>query len=284
MFTKTYGYDAVIRLLGTENNIATTGHFTSRLRTELATSWVDTGKTAEDTFTLLKLDKTAYKIFTAPPMHKGTTNPALDLYVAYVRQFNEHAKKTKKKIGLLDMFSKTYGDNGVAKMVEMGTNSADMMPLVALLLLSLFHIAQCMDMLQLRTLSPTTSQQFRVTTATFGAALPRVSNWLQMQPRRADDEPVGLEMDIPVLLVSFQDGNRIDDTASIIGDTAVLVWAFNTEETPWNVSMLFTWMLGVLTVVITGSQSFQQLDLDDSGANDSSKRSDYRIYEWLRAY
>ncbi|KAG2766344.1 hypothetical protein PC129_g15450 [Phytophthora cactorum] len=120
MFTKTYGYDAVIRLLGTENNIATTGHFTSRLRTELATSWVDTGKTAEDTFTLLKLDKTAYKIFTAPPMHKGTTNPALDLYVAYVRQFNEHAKKTKKKIGLLDMFSKTYGDNGVAKMVEMG--------------------------------------------------------------------------------------------------------------------------------------------------------------------
>ncbi|KAF1786928.1 Peptidase A22B, signal peptide peptidase [Phytophthora cactorum] len=58
------------------------------------------------------------------------------------------------------------------------------------------------------------------------------SNWLQMQPRRADDEPVGLEMDIPVLLVSFQDGNRIDDTASIIGDTAVLVWAFNTEETP----------------------------------------------------
>ncbi|KAG6953057.1 hypothetical protein JG688_00013005, partial [Phytophthora aleatoria] len=122
MFTKTYGDDAVIKLLGTENNIATTGHFTSRLRTELATSWVDTGKTAEDTFTLLKLDKTAYKIFTAPPMHKGTTNPALDLYVAYVRQFNEHAKKTKKKkkIGLLDMFSKTYGDNGVAKMVEMG--------------------------------------------------------------------------------------------------------------------------------------------------------------------
>ncbi|KAG3100395.1 hypothetical protein PI124_g14929 [Phytophthora idaei] len=121
MFTKTYGDDAVIKLLGTENNIATTGHFTSRLRTELATSWVDTGKTAEDTFTLLKLDKTAYKIFTAPPMHKGTTNPALDLYVAYVCQFNEHAKKTKKKkIGLLDMFSKTYGDNGVAKMVEMG--------------------------------------------------------------------------------------------------------------------------------------------------------------------
>ncbi|KAG2968250.1 hypothetical protein PC118_g18124 [Phytophthora cactorum] len=294
-----------------------------------------------------------------------------------------------------------------------------MMPLVALLLLSLFDIAQCMDMLQLRTLSPTTSQQFRVTTATFGAALPRVSwpsasysrvtgqllvneasatpdqsrrlvqaqmmtdcsrvkpvsdemvtlpklaalliprsvtcsveqqalaaqqaeaslviirdsiagafaaelshsayydctlgeetvttnssmfpeladpfsawtcsskpacvtstcvltgktaamstdrfqaccftsNWLQMQPRRADDEPVGLEMDIPVLLVSFQDGNRIDDTASIIGDTAVLVWAFNTEETPWNVSMLFTWMLGVLTVVMSAYYSCSQ--------------------------
>ncbi|KAG3100390.1 hypothetical protein PI124_g14930 [Phytophthora idaei] len=294
-----------------------------------------------------------------------------------------------------------------------------MMPLVALLPLSLFDIAQCMDMLQLRTLSPTTSQQFRVTTATFGAALPRVSwpsasysrvtgqllvneasatpdqsrrlvqaqmttdcsrvkpvsdemvtlpklaalliprsvtcsveqqalaaqqaeaslviirdsiagafaaelshsayydctlgeetvttnssmfpeladpfsawtcsskpacvtstcvltgktaamstdrfqaccftsNWLQMQPRRADDEPVGLEMDIPVLLVSFQDGNRIDDMASIIGDTAVLVWAFNTEETPWNVSMLFTWMLGVLTVVMSAYYSCSQ--------------------------
>ncbi|ETO85731.1 hypothetical protein F444_00642 [Phytophthora nicotianae P1976] len=291
-----------------------------------------------------------------------------------------------------------------------------MVPLVALLLLSMLNVAQCIDMLQLRTLSPTTSQQFRVKTAAFGAALPRVSwpsasyssvtgqllvneasstpdqsrrlvqaqmttdcsrmkpvseeviafpkqaalliprsvtcsmeqqalaarqadaslviirdsiagafaaelshsayydctlgeetvttnssifpeladpfsawacsskpacvtnacvltgntaeistdrfqaccftsNWLQMQPTKADDASVDLDVDIPVLLVSFQDGNRIDDTVSIIGDADVLVWALNTEETPWNVSMLFTWMLGVFTVVVAAYYS-----------------------------
>ncbi|GMF65495.1 unnamed protein product [Phytophthora lilii] len=74
------------------------------------------------------------------------------------------------------------------------------------------------------------------------------SNWLQMQPRRGVDTTGAVEIDIPVLLVAFQDGNRIGDVTSIIGDTDVLVWAFNTEESPWNFSMALTWMLGVLTV------------------------------------
>ncbi|KAJ8552641.1 hypothetical protein ON010_g9908 [Phytophthora cinnamomi] len=75
------------------------------------------------------------------------------------------------------------------------------------------------------------------------------SNWLQMQPKREVQVESGVEMSIPVLLVAFQDGNRIDDAASLIGDTDVLVWAFNTEESPWNVSMAFTWLFGVLTVM-----------------------------------
>ncbi|KAG1691655.1 hypothetical protein DVH05_026818 [Phytophthora capsici] len=75
------------------------------------------------------------------------------------------------------------------------------------------------------------------------------SNWLQMKPRRDVSLMTDIETTIPVLLVAFQDGNRIDDAASIIGDTDVLVWAFNTEESPWNASMALTWMLGVLTVM-----------------------------------
>ncbi|KAL4102627.1 hypothetical protein PRIC1_006371 [Phytophthora ramorum] len=75
------------------------------------------------------------------------------------------------------------------------------------------------------------------------------SSWLEMQPRRDVEKAAEVDVTIPVLLVAFQDGNRIDDAASIIGDTDVLVWAFNTEETPWNLSMALTWMLGVLAVV-----------------------------------
>ncbi|EGZ19712.1 hypothetical protein PHYSODRAFT_312750 [Phytophthora sojae] len=76
------------------------------------------------------------------------------------------------------------------------------------------------------------------------------SNWLQMQPQKDAEVTEAVEkMSIPVLLVAFQDGNRIDDAASLIGDTDVLVWAFNTEESPWNVSMAFTWLFGVLTVM-----------------------------------
>ncbi|KAE9358208.1 hypothetical protein PF008_g2770 [Phytophthora fragariae] len=75
------------------------------------------------------------------------------------------------------------------------------------------------------------------------------SNWLQLQPKRDVELSDAVETSIPVLLVAFQDGNRIDDAASLIGDTDVLVWAFNTEESPWNVSMAFTWLFGVLTVM-----------------------------------
>ncbi|KAL3665553.1 hypothetical protein V7S43_009587 [Phytophthora oleae] len=81
------------------------------------------------------------------------------------------------------------------------------------------------------------------------------SNWLQIQPRRSVSMMTDIEATIPVLLVAFQDGNRIDDAASIIGDTDVLVWAFNTEESPWNASMALTWMLGVLTVMVAAYYS-----------------------------
>ncbi|KAG7381189.1 Signal peptide peptidase-like 2A [Phytophthora pseudosyringae] len=81
------------------------------------------------------------------------------------------------------------------------------------------------------------------------------SSWLQLQPRRELNAPTDVATTIPVLLVAFQDGNRIDDVASIIGDTDVLVWAFNTEETPWNASMALTWMFGVLTVLIAAYYS-----------------------------
>ncbi|KAI9992033.1 hypothetical protein PInf_017413 [Phytophthora infestans] len=82
-----------------------------------------------------------------------------------------------------------------------------------------------------------------------------ISNWLQMQPVKQERTFVGLVVSIPVLLVSFQDGNRIDDAVRIIDDTDVLVWAFNTEESPWNVSMLLTWMLGVFAVVVSAYYS-----------------------------
>jgi signal peptide peptidase-like protein 2B len=95
---------------------------------------------------------------------------------------------------------------------------------------------------KMRDVVPAASNQFQACCFT--------SNWLQMQPLRGVNvTTVAAEVAIPVLLVAFQDGNRIDDVASIIGDTDVLVWAFNTEETPWNLSMAATWMLGVLTVM-----------------------------------
>ncbi|GMF47290.1 unnamed protein product [Phytophthora fragariaefolia] len=71
-----------------------------------------------------------------------------------------------------------------------------------------------------------------------------------MQPEIRDEEAArAAQVKIPVLLVDFQDGNRIDDAASLTGGADVLVWAFNSEESPWNLAMALTWLLGVLTVM-----------------------------------
>ncbi|KAG3063214.1 hypothetical protein PI125_g24386 [Phytophthora idaei] len=118
MFTKTYGDDAVIKLLELGTKDATIMTFTSRLRTELASSWVTSGKSAEEIFTLLTLDKTGYKIFTTPPLNKEISNPTLNLFAAYIDLSNK--QNSAMHMTMLDMFSKTYSDNGVAKMIELG--------------------------------------------------------------------------------------------------------------------------------------------------------------------
>ncbi|KAF1779105.1 hypothetical protein GQ600_22239 [Phytophthora cactorum] len=69
-------------------NDATIMTFTSRLRTELASSWVTSGKSADEIFTLLKLDTTGFKIFTTPPANKDFTNSMLYLYAVYLDKFN----------------------------------------------------------------------------------------------------------------------------------------------------------------------------------------------------
>ncbi|KAG7394311.1 Signal peptide peptidase-like 2A [Phytophthora boehmeriae] len=73
------------------------------------------------------------------------------------------------------------------------------------------------------------------------------SNWLQTQYKRGAD--VAVQSMIPVILVAFQDGNKIESAIDTVGGKNVMVWAFNAEENPWNVSMLLTWMLAVVTVV-----------------------------------
>ncbi|EEY69860.1 secreted RxLR effector peptide protein, putative [Phytophthora infestans T30-4] len=131
MFTTTYGTDGVIKLLGMGTSDATTMKFTSRLRTELATSWVTSGKTADEIFTLLKLDRGAYKIFTTPPMNKEVTNSKLYLYARYLDIFNK--EKPKEQVSMLDMLSKTYGEDDVAKMVELGLKNPKMEKVSSLL-------------------------------------------------------------------------------------------------------------------------------------------------------
>ncbi|KAG3023237.1 hypothetical protein PC120_g7667 [Phytophthora cactorum] len=118
MFTKTYGDNGVIKLLGMGTNDATIMTFTSRLRTELASSWVTSGKSADEIFTLLKLDTTGFKIFTTPPLNKEISNPTLNLFAAYIDLSNK--QNSAMKMTMLDMFSKTYSDNGVAMMIELG--------------------------------------------------------------------------------------------------------------------------------------------------------------------
>ncbi|KAG7384682.1 hypothetical protein PHYPSEUDO_002375 [Phytophthora pseudosyringae] len=118
MFTTTYGDAAVLKLLEKGTSPKGTEKFVSRFRIDLANSWVTSGKSAEDVFTLLKLDKTGYKIFTGPQTSKEVANPALQLYAAYLDGFNQ--KFPEKKMEMLAMFRKTYGDNGVAEMAELG--------------------------------------------------------------------------------------------------------------------------------------------------------------------
>ncbi|KAG2778244.1 hypothetical protein Pcac1_g11743 [Phytophthora cactorum] len=124
MFTKTYGDNGVIKLLGMGTNDATIMTFTSRLRTELASSWVTSGKSADEIFTLLKLDTTGFKIFTTPPANKDFTNSMLYLYAVYLDKFNR--QYPTKRISMFDMLSKAYGENGVAKMVELGMKNPTM--------------------------------------------------------------------------------------------------------------------------------------------------------------
>ncbi|KAG6943961.1 hypothetical protein JG688_00017343 [Phytophthora aleatoria] len=124
MFTKTYGDNGVIKLLGMGTNDATIMTFTSRLRTELVSKWVTSGKSADEIFTLLKLDTTGFKIFTTPPANKDFTNSMLYLYAVYLDKFNR--QYPTKRISMFDMLSKAYGENGVAKMVELGMKNPTM--------------------------------------------------------------------------------------------------------------------------------------------------------------
>ncbi|KAE8982333.1 hypothetical protein PR003_g23305 [Phytophthora rubi] len=74
--------------------------------------WVKNKNSEEDVFKRLELDS---------GMEKVLANAKLDTYAAYIDRFNK--KNPDNKVSMIDMFTKTYGDDVVARALEVGADA-----------------------------------------------------------------------------------------------------------------------------------------------------------------
>ncbi|KAE8955765.1 hypothetical protein PR002_g31685, partial [Phytophthora rubi] len=73
--------------------------------------WVKNKDSMDDVFKRLELNA---------GMEKVLSNAKLNTYAGYIDRFNK--KNPTKKVSMLDMFTKTYGDDVVARALEVGAN------------------------------------------------------------------------------------------------------------------------------------------------------------------
>ncbi|KAG6595760.1 Avirulence (Avh) protein [Phytophthora cinnamomi] len=104
---KSYGDDSVAKILQAGMKVPGTAADARRLDTELVELWLANGKSTDDVFKLLNLDKAGDKLF---------SNPLLVTWTKYMNAFNE--KNPSSPASLTATLAAHYGDNGVAAMLK----------------------------------------------------------------------------------------------------------------------------------------------------------------------
>ncbi|ETM38177.1 hypothetical protein L914_15449, partial [Phytophthora nicotianae] len=109
--TLTAGYSdtALIQMLEATRKTPETEKIATRLQRRQVKIWMRSGKTADDIFMVLKLDKKIENLL---------TNPNLETYVTYMNLFNKYSPG--RETTLVNTFVTFYGDEAVAKVIEAG--------------------------------------------------------------------------------------------------------------------------------------------------------------------
>ncbi|ETP08035.1 hypothetical protein F441_15882 [Phytophthora nicotianae CJ01A1] len=107
--TLTAGYSdtALIQMLEATRKTPETEKIATRLQRRQVKIWMRSGKTADDIFMVLKLDKKIENLL---------TNPNLETYVTYMNLFNKYSPG--RETTLVNTFVTFYGDEAVAKVIE----------------------------------------------------------------------------------------------------------------------------------------------------------------------
>ncbi|GMF59609.1 unnamed protein product [Phytophthora fragariaefolia] len=105
--TAHYGDEVLAKLVGAAKQVKSTEGAATRLQASQAHSWLDAGKSADDVFTLLKLDKAGDDIL---------ASPVFDTWNTYLKVFNK--KNSNSQTSLLATLTTHYGDDAIAQIIQ----------------------------------------------------------------------------------------------------------------------------------------------------------------------
>ncbi|KAL3663754.1 hypothetical protein V7S43_011169 [Phytophthora oleae] len=105
--TKTYDDLALSKMLEAAKKVPKTKIIASKLQTQQIDAWLDAGKSTDDVFKLLKLDKTGDKLF---------KNPQVLTWVSYVEKFNK--KDPEQAVAIFSKLAGTYDQVSLSAMLE----------------------------------------------------------------------------------------------------------------------------------------------------------------------
>ncbi|KAJ8556604.1 hypothetical protein ON010_g9360 [Phytophthora cinnamomi] len=105
IISKSYGDDALARMIEVANKVPSQQKIAARLAAEQRENWAAAGKSVDDVFTLLRLDKAGDDLF---------ENPQITAWYSYAHAMNEKRADTLVILTLKAL----YNDGGVAKILS----------------------------------------------------------------------------------------------------------------------------------------------------------------------
>ncbi|KAG1684436.1 hypothetical protein DVH05_011144 [Phytophthora capsici] len=109
VISSVYGQQKFVKLLASADD----GKYAQAMKKELVQSWIDDATHPANMFAILKLDK----------VDDLLTNPVLNLWVRYMKEFNE--LYPKQATTMIKTFTQSYGDEKVALMIQEAAKSSD---------------------------------------------------------------------------------------------------------------------------------------------------------------
>jgi hypothetical protein len=105
VLTKHYGEAGVLKMIASADDTA--GPVATALKKEMVDGWLDFTIPPNNVFKLMKLDEAGDKLF---------TSPLLSTWVQYMKAFN--GKIPRKETSMIEQFTKSYGDDKLAAMIQ----------------------------------------------------------------------------------------------------------------------------------------------------------------------